>query len=162
MGEKCQVSIYKLVPWDKKFFFFPFFLFPPRFSQLNKNPTFPTYCASGPMCSSKTKNWFQIHPRLGLWCTSVSPLASLVWFLEGTLVGTWWLAPEHLWMKQRQTRKGHRQEVVDILMVACAFVKLSPRFEVARSSRRRCSCHLQPPLQTCAVVPAKEESKSKL
>lgn len=55
--------------------------------------TFPTYCASGPMCSSKTKNWFQIQPRLGLWCTSVSPLASLVWFLEGTLVGTWWLAP---------------------------------------------------------------------
>lgn len=57
------------------------------------NPTFPTYCASGPMCSSKTKNWFQIQPRLGLWCTSVSPLASLVWFLDGTLAGTWWLAP---------------------------------------------------------------------
>lgn len=65
-----------------------------RSSPIKKQPrTFPTYCASGPMCSSKTKNWFQIQPRLGRWCTSVSPLASLVWFLEGTLTGAWWLAP---------------------------------------------------------------------
>lgn len=70
------------------------------------------------MCSSKTKNWFQIQPRLGLWCTSVSPLASLVWFLAGTLEGRWLAEPQHLWMKHRQTRKGHRQALVDILMVA--------------------------------------------
>lgn len=40
-------------------------------------------------------------------------------------------------MKQRQTRKGQRQEAVDILMVACAFVKLSPSSKVVRSSHRR-------------------------
>lgn len=100
-------------------------------------PTFPTYCGSGPMCSSKTKNWFQIQPRFGLWCTSVSPLASLVWFLVGTLAGVWWLTPEHLWMKQRQTRNGQRQELVGIRMVLlCGFVRLSLCSEVAGSCQR--------------------------
>lgn len=92
------------------------------------------------MCSSKTKNWFQIQPRFGLWCTSVSPLASLVWFLEGTLAGLWWLTPEHLWMKQRQTRNGQRQELVDIRMVlVCGFVRLFLCSEEVRSSQHWCT-----------------------
>lgn len=136
---------------------------------VSEDPTFPTYCASGPMCSSKTKNWFQIQPRLGLWCTSVSPLASLVWFLEGTLVGVWWPAPEHLWMKQRQTKKGQRQEVVGILMVVWCFAAVFLYSEVARSSHRCRSSSLQqpPPTATAGVVQRSEKnpkrrSKSKL
>lgn len=116
------------------------------------------------MCSSKTKNWFQIQPRFGLWCTSVSPLASLVWFLVGTLAGVWWLTPEHLWMKQRQTRNGQRQEFVGIRMVLlCGFVRLSLCFEVAWSCQRWChSFHLQPLLQVHKVATSRVNTKSKL
>lgn len=126
-----------------------------------KTHTFPTYCGSGPMCSSKTKNWFQIQPRFGLWCTSVSPLASLVWFLEGTLAGLWWLTPEHLWMKQRQTRNGQRQELVDIrMMLVCGFVRLSLCSEVVRSSQHWChSFHLQLQVQTGATFKVNTKSK---
>lgn len=127
-----------------------------------KTHTFPTYCGSGPMCSSKTKNWFQIQPRFGLWCTSVSPLASLVWFLEGTLAGLWWLTPEHLWMKQRQTRNGQRQELVDIrMMLVCGFVRLSLCSEVVRTSQHWChSFHLQ--LQVHTGATSKVNTKSKV
>lgn len=69
---------------------------------------------------------------------------------------TWWLAPQHLWMKQRHTRKGQRQEVADILMVARAFVKLSPPPPVFPPRGRR---HGWPPLR--GAVPAEEDSKSK-
>ncbi len=34
--------------------------------------TFPTYCGSDPMYSSRTKNWFHTHPLLTLW-TPIMP-----------------------------------------------------------------------------------------
>lgn len=33
------------------------------------------------MCSSRTKNWFQIQPLLGRWWESLSLSSNLVWFL---------------------------------------------------------------------------------
>lgn len=129
-----------------------------------KTPTFPTYWGSAPVCSSKTKNWFQIQPRFSLWCTSVSPLASLVWFLVGTLAGVWWLTLEHLWMKQRQTRNGQRQELVDIRMVLlCGFIRLFLCSQAARSCQRWChSFHLQPLLRVHKVATSRVNTKSKL
>ena len=125
--------------------------------------TFPTYWASGPMCSSNTKNWFQIQPRLGLWCTSVSPLASLVWFLAGTLAELErWLAPENLWMKQRHTRKGQRQAVVDSLMAECVFVSKSLRLGAWRSFLHRLHHHHWPPLRRRRAVWGGGAAKSQL
>lgn len=40
--------------------------------------TFPTYCGSEPMYSSRTKNWFHTHPLLMRWALNLPCLQSLV------------------------------------------------------------------------------------
>ncbi len=60
------------------------------------------------MCSSKTKNWFQIQPRLGRWCESFSPSGSLVWLWVNVGLGGEGV-PLLLWSTHRHSSRGDRQ-----------------------------------------------------
>jgi len=43
--------------------------------------TFPTYCGSDPMYSSRTKNWFHTHPLLTLWTPIIPCFLCAIRFL---------------------------------------------------------------------------------